>query len=146
MTVLNKIKLISIMLMSFLVSIGFIFCCIKIALIQDGTWSMGFAFLGAIVGTSMIIDLIFKPLFTNAYLQHIVPKGHDWEMIDSTRPNQYRCKECGIKIMFDLADINYVEAVHSRIGYYPDSKPTLLPITLKDVRSCEEIRMDDALG
>lgn len=154
MTLWNKIKLISIMSVCVLLSLLFMFSAIKLLSMQDGSFGLGLAFLGDIIGTILIFDLITSPIYRSALQQFKIPDdGHDWEMISGLfsglgkeNNHGYQCKNCGVKIMFDWADRKYVEAIHTRIGYHPDSTPMLFPITLKDVRSCEEIRMDDALG
>jgi len=149
MTIWNKIKLLSIMSICVLLSLLFMFSVIKLLSMQDGSFGLGLALLGAIIGTMLILDLITSPIYRSAYQQFKIPDdGHDWERISGKKNNHgYQCKNCGLKITFDWTDRRYVEALYASWGDLKErNNPVLFPVSMKKPRSCAEVRMDDALG
>ena len=142
----NKIKLLTIMSIAVLLSLLLIFSTLKLMFMQDGSLGRGFGLLAAMVGTALCIDLITSPIYLTAYQQFKLPTGHDWDMMNKKNRNHgYYCKECNVKVMFDWSGRKYVESVLLQVSDV-NSKALLFPMTLKDVRSCEEIKMDNALG
>ena len=124
-----------------------IFGCLQIIFHGDGSFEWLVSFIASLIMTVLLTEYVFKNVFQYNILQYKLPEGHDWHMINEKKRNDgYYCKECGVKIMFDWADRKYVEAIHIQVGNTVDSRPLLFPMTLKNVRSCAEIRMDDALG